>query len=305
MKRFFPLYLALFPAFFLFSCASIAAPERSGGLVSPESHPERPGEEPLAVASAPERPVTEAGPPLAGLPPETPVVPETPENPLLDAPVSPEGIAASPPETRPPAEAGGLPMRPEYPPIPERILGIGRIPYYGLALFLLSVNPDADAGYIEDLALYYTEEAAQEGVNHDVAFAQMCLETGFLRFGGLVTPDMNNFCGLGSIGPDQPGEQFSSPRIGARAHIQHLKAYATDVPLRQELVDPRRRYVRYGSAPTLEGLTGSWAADREYSKKIRAILERLYAFAFTPMEGEALANSTYPTVEQQGIMIRY
>jgi hypothetical protein len=289
MKKFFPFYQALFAAFFLFSCASIPAPESSPGVVSPEARPETPGEEPAAAGALPESPAVEPGLPLAELPQAAPPVPEIPENPLLDTTVPPEEIAALPPETRSPEEAGGLPIRPEYPPVPERILGIGRIPYYGLALFLLSVNPDTDAGYIEDLALYYTEEAAQEGVNHDVAFAQMCLETGFLRFGGLVTPDMNNFCGLGSIGPGQPGEQFSSPRIGARAHIQHLKAYATDVPLRQELVDPRRRYVRYGSAPTLDGLTGSWAADREYSKKIRAILERLYAFAFAPLDGDALA----------------
>jgi hypothetical protein len=108
----------------------------------------------------------------------------------------------------------------------------------------------------------------------------MCLETGFLRFGGLVTQDMNNFCGLGAIGPGQNGERFSSPRIGVRAQIQHLKAYATDEPLRQDLVDPRYRWVRYGSAPTIAGLAGTWAADRDYAEKIRNILERLYQTAF-------------------------
>jgi hypothetical protein len=117
-------------------------------------------------------------------------------------------------------------------------------------------------------------------VNHDLAFAQMCLETGFLRYGNLVTPDMNNFCGLGSIGPNQRGEVFPDPRIGVRAHIQHLKAYATEEPLRQDLVDPRYRWVKYGHAPTLDGLAGTWASDKEYAKKIRSILERLYAAVF-------------------------
>jgi hypothetical protein len=56
-------------------------------------------------------------------------------------------------------------------------------------------------------------------------------------------------------------------------------------------VDPRYFYVRYGSAPTLDGLTGSWAADREYSKKIRNILKRLYAFAFAPVESEILVKT--------------
>jgi hypothetical protein len=142
------------------------------------------------------------------------------------------------------------------------------------------MNPQADRDQAERLAALYTEEAAAEGVNHDVAFAQMCLETGFLRYGGLVTPDMNNFCGLGAIGLNQPGERFPEPRIGVRAHIQHLKAYATDSPLNRELVDPRYRWVRYGSAPTIGGLSGAWAADRDYGKKIESILERLYRYGY-------------------------
>jgi hypothetical protein len=166
--------------------------------------------------------------------------------------------------------------RPERPERPERIMGKGTIPPEELAEFLLRSNLEVAKPFVRELAALYVEEAALEGVNHDVAFAQMCLETGFLRYGGLVSPDMNNFCGLGAIGPQQRGERFPSPRIGVRAHIQHLKGYATDEPLRQELVDPRYRWVKYGSAPLIEGLAGTWAADREYASKIRLILDRLY-----------------------------
>ncbi|QQO09041.1 glucosaminidase domain-containing protein [Breznakiella homolactica] len=172
------------------------------------------------------------------------------------------------------------PERPEKPPIPEKILGRGLVQPEDLAGFLLETNPGADPAFVRSLARYYEEESAAEGVSHDVAFSQMCLETGFLRFGGLVTPDMNNFCGLGSIGPGQPGERFPTPRIGVRAHIQHLKAYATDQPLNQELVDPRYRWVKYGSAPTIYDLAGRWATDKEYGRKIAAILDRLYTYAF-------------------------
>ena len=122
----------------------------------------------------------------------------------------------------------------------------------------------------------YIEEAAAEGVNHDMAFAQMCLETGFLRFGGLVSAGMNNFCGLGAIGPGQEGEVFPDPRAGVRAHIQHLKGYATDLPLNGELVDPRYRWVRKGSSPRIRELAGTWAADKSYGDKINRILERMY-----------------------------
>jgi hypothetical protein len=167
---------------------------------------------------------------------------------------------------------------PEYRGRGSPIMGKGRIGIEGLASFLLSINGSADPGYIKELSSYYIEEAEAEGVNHDVAFAQMCLETGFLQFGGLVTADMNNFCGLGSIGPGIPGERFSSVRTGVRAHIQHLKAYATKIPLTQELVDPRYQLVRRGSAPVISLLSGTWAADKQYADKIEAILERLYTF---------------------------
>ena len=173
-----------------------------------------------------------------------------------------------------------VPEKPVRPPIPEYIMGKGIIQSKDMAAFLLNANPQAEKSFAENLAGLYTEEADAEGVNHDAAFAQMCLETGFLSFSGLVTPDMNNFCGLGAIGPGQNGERFPDPRTGVRAHIQHLKAYATDAPLIQELVDPRYRWVRYGSSPAIKGLSGTWAADKNYADKIDDILERLYNFAY-------------------------
>lgn len=161
--------------------------------------------------------------------------------------------------------------------IPAHIMGIGAVPASRLAGFFLENNAGKDRGKVERMAFYYTEEAAFEGVNADVAFAQMCLETGFLNFGGLVTEDMNNFCGLGSIGPGHPGNVFSDERTGVRAHVQHLKAYGSTEPLRGDPVDPRYKYVNpKGKSPTIHGLGGSWAADREYGRKLYGMLERLY-----------------------------
>ena len=200
-----------------------------------------------------------------------------PERPIPEPPVAaaPE-IASGPSPERP-----ELPEGPGLPEIPLYILGTGQVAPEALSGFLLSVNNGAGEDFSVEFARFYTEEAEIEGVNHDVAFAQMCLETGFLRYGNLVTADMNNFCGLGAIGVEQRGERFTEPRIGVRAHIQHLKAYATEEPPLQELVDPRYRWVRYGSAPTIYGLAGTWAADTEYAEKIKSILERLYRFVYT------------------------
>ena len=201
--------------------------------------------------------------------------------PAETAPVetSPEGL---PPETFPPPE---FPSE-ETPPAGIPIIGEGMAGRTDLSAFLLSNNPGADPLFAEELAALYLEESAVEGINHDVAFVQMCLETGFLRYGGLVKPEMNNFCGLGSLNANNPGESFPSPQIGVRAHIQHLKAYASNEGLNQELVDPRYHLVRYGSAPTVEKLTGVWAADRQYGTKIRGILERLYRFTTTDETSE-------------------
>jgi len=163
---------------------------------------------------------------------------------------------------------------------PKNIMGKGNVSAEKLTLFLLQNNSRANGNFARMLAGFYIEEAAFEGVNHDVAFSQMCLETGFLNYGGLVQSEWYNFCGLGTIGPQQPGLVFPDPRTGVRAHIQHLKGYAAEEPLKGKLVDPRYKYVKKGSSPTIEGLAGTWAADRQYAVKINAILQRLYEFAF-------------------------
>jgi len=167
---------------------------------------------------------------------------------------------------------------PSEPPV--YIMGKGEVNGEELMLFLGHNNPAADIEFVRTLAYIYVEEAANEGVNHDIAFTQMCLETGFLRFGGDVKPEQFNFAGLGAVGNGAPGLSFPEPRIGVRAHIQHLKAYGSEEPLNLELVNPRFRFVRRGCSPTIEGLAGTWAADRQYAYKINSILQRLYDFSF-------------------------
>lgn len=145
-----------------------------------------------------------------------------------------------------------------------------------LTAFFIAHAPEANQRQVYELADYYVQESRIEGINSDVAFAQMCLETGFLSFGGLVTPDMHNYCGLGAIDANRPGERFPTVQIGVRAHIQHLQAYATQLPLRQQVVDPRYKYVSpRGKAPTVFGLAGTWAADTAYGQKLDRLLSEL------------------------------
>ncbi len=160
----------------------------------------------------------------------------------------------------------------------DRIMTNGNTSELQLMMFLKANNENALVRF-PDISRLYREEASVEGVNYDIAFCQMCVETGFLRFGGDVRPEQNNFSGLGAIGAGAAGASFPSARIGIRAQVQHLKAYASTEPLIQELVDPRFRFVTRGVAPLVTQLSGRWAADPQYGEKIISTLRRLYESA--------------------------
>ena len=165
--------------------------------------------------------------------------------------------------------------------ISRKLLGSGVMTEDALADYFLSVKPGADRKKIRHFAGLYIAEARAEGINSDVAFAQMCLETGYLTFGNLVLPEMHNYCGLGAMDAAHPGEYFPSEQIGVRAHIQHLQAYATtqDVSLNQELVDPRYSWVHKAKfAEDIYDLAGVWATDPAYGEKINAILNKMEMF---------------------------
>lgn len=158
------------------------------------------------------------------------------------------------------------------------IMGSGNLSMTQLRNFLLLHNDSIDTSYVERLTNLYIKEAKREGVNHDVAFIQMCHETDFLKYTGVVKAEQNNFCGLGTVDNHTPGESFENPRQGVRAHIQHLKAYASKKDLNHEMVDERFFYVQRGIAPEVEELTGRWASDSAYHHKIRKLYSRLETF---------------------------
>ncbi len=161
-------------------------------------------------------------------------------------------------------------------PITYSIMGRGTLKAASLAAFLHENNRSISFTEAKKIASIYIEEARAEGVNYDIAFSQMCLETGFLRYGGTVLPGQNNFCGLGVLNKKTKGFSFQDIRLGIRAHIQHLKAYASKDKLKKELVDPRFRFVKRGSITNINGLSGRWASDKLYGKKLRYLLARMY-----------------------------
>ena len=101
---------------------------------------------------------------------------------------------------------------------------------------------------LESFALIYYEEAIKENIRPEVAWCQSMLETGYLKFGGQVKIEQFNFAGLGATDGGAAGADFSiygenGVRMGVRAQIQHLKAYASSTAsketLAEQCVDPR------------------------------------------------------------------
>ena len=138
------------------------------------------------------------------------------------------------------------------------IMGKAQATASQMAAFCLSKNasPQLPSCTVEELARMFIEEGEAEGVRGDVAFAQSLHETGYFKYGGIVTPEMNNFAGIGALNGNATGQaaSFPDPRTGVRAQIQHLKAYASTEALVNACVDPRFSLVARGVAPYVEWL---------------------------------------------------
>lgn len=146
-----------------------------------------------------------------------------------------------------------------------------------LQALMLKNNPDAP----RELPALYLSIGADYGVRGDIAFCQAAKETGWWKYGGLVQPYQNNYCGLSATGqaatgledlrgadPSQVafasgvhGAIFSTSKAGVEAHIQHLHAYACREPLPsgKKLLDPRYILITRNIAPLWIDLNGRWA----------------------------------------------
>ena len=158
----------------------------------------------------------------------------------------------------------------------DLIMSHGSTTEFHLTLFLRTENANA-LELFPNLPALYREEATIEGVDYDIAFCQMCVETDFLRFPGPLRPEQNNFANLANGSGNLA--RFDSAQLGVRAQIQHLKAYASTEPLVRPQVDPRFDFVKRGVAPFVGQLSGLWSADPLYGQKILARLEDLYKVA--------------------------
>ncbi|SDB06462.1 N-acetylmuramoyl-L-alanine amidase [Eubacterium oxidoreducens] len=141
-----------------------------------------------------------------------------------------------------------------------------------------STYKNKGAATIEEFCQIVYDEATAEGVKAEVLFSQICLETAYLQFGGVIKASQCNFGGLGAVdsGGSATTATFSSVTEGIRAQVQHLKAYACSESLVNTCVDTRFKYVTRGVSPFIETLSiaknpagKGWASDCDYGTKLK------------------------------------
>lgn len=103
------------------------------------------------------------------------------------------------------------------------------------------------------------------------------------RLAGSDSAAKCNFAGIGATNNSPVGK---GARLGVRAQIQHLKAYANDEALVNECVDPRFGLVTRGAAGNKwTGLNGRWAVPgKGYGESILALWEEMYNFCIEEEE---------------------
>ncbi|KAB2938567.1 MAG: glucosaminidase domain-containing protein [Hyphomicrobium sp.] len=155
-----------------------------------------------------------------------------------------------------------------------------------LMAYLQSRNPRLDPRF-EGVATEYMRHGAALGIRWDIAFFQMILETGALRFTGDVRADQNNFAGLGASGGGAHGERFADISSGVKAHLQHLLMYAgerIDNPVAERTRKVQEWGVLTDWQKSIDGpmtytlVAKQWApTSRNYVRDISAITDGFYA----------------------------
>ncbi|MBE3101190.1 MAG: PKD domain-containing protein, partial [Firmicutes bacterium] len=132
------------------------------------------------------------------------------------------------------------------------------------------------------IAPIYIQYGKLFNLRADIAWAQMCHETGFLEFAGDVKPEQNNFVGLGATGGGVPGNSFTTEELGIIAHYAHLSWYYYPNHINQYCsinYDPRHSgttHWRYTGDTTIGFLNGRWAPGPTYTDKILLFANQIY-----------------------------
>jgi hypothetical protein len=132
------------------------------------------------------------------------------------------------------------------------------------------------------LAPIYIQYGKMFNIRADIAWAQMCHETGFLEYTGDVKPHQNNFGGIGATGGGVPGNSFATEELGIIAQYAHLAWYYFPDHVNKYCsleYDPRHfeNVHKYYTGDTSLGyLNGRWAPGATYTDKIALFANEIY-----------------------------
>ena len=150
----------------------------------------------------------------------------------------------------------------------------------GAIAYVIRQNPSVNRAALSSLIDTYIEEAQIERVNHDIAVAQMLYMTDFLR-NHMATRNYAGFIIDGSrLNGVRWDGSFPDMRTGVKAHIQHLKGYASHVRP-NPCVDPRYHVLvdmgYLGQMKTFDQVFRAWSPNNpDYGNRINRILNGLY-----------------------------
>jgi hypothetical protein len=156
----------------------------------------------------------------------------------------------------------------------RNVMGCGAISIRGVIKYAEKTRHSALSKYEIAIINEYFKEAECEGVNADIAIAQMLYLTDFFRNQKIMSS--HNYAGLRDI----PSSYFKSMHMGVQAHIQHLMAYANETPSRK-IVDPRYKFAyQHGFCGIrFEHVYKHWSENRHYGQSIDDILCDLYDYS--------------------------
>lgn len=160
---------------------------------------------------------------------------------------------------------------------PDSILGA---PRSGKQQALRYARKQGGTRYILQTIPRYYKLAPQRNIAPDVLVAQAMVETGYGRYGGDAKPwNMAGIKKRNATG-DAPRD-FERPKTahqGVRMHVNHMAAYTNKKPLGK----PHGRYYvvrdireENGYIRKISDLSGTWATDPAYARKIRSVLNEM------------------------------
>jgi hypothetical protein len=210
---------------------------------------------------------TTSEPEIKPEPEPTPKLEPTPE--VTSTPV--QELTPPPAETTPKQQSGSKTLL-----IEEN----GYVNRAGVYAYVSSQRGYLTNEYEKNIIDHYFEEAEIEGVNRDIAIAQMLYHTNFFRNRNLMSK--YNFA---RFNQPQSWTGFRNEREGVRAHIQHLKHYSNgSLKYPNDNVDPRYSILRsnnyLGKYLTIQEVpwAGSGSVNQNYIKNVLQHLQRLWEY---------------------------